>query len=192
MAALVTGRPVALLLSAVLVTFSVPAQEHAPAAYRLAAARADVPAAVLFAIALQESGVHMDGRLIPWPWTLNVGGESRRFPNRKTACADLLNALVDTLAKRIDVGLAQVNVGYHAHRIEQPCDLLDPYRNLEIAATILREQHVPGEDWLLAVGRYHRPAGGAPATLYRKSVEQHLLRAPTGLTSPSTSWRSPR
>ena len=47
---------------------------------------------------------------------------------------------------------------------------------LAIAATILREHHTPGEEWLLAIGRYHRPAGGAPAARYRHSVHRHLER----------------
>jgi integrating conjugative element protein (TIGR03765 family) len=85
-------------------------------------------------------------------------------------------ALARTPANRIDAGLGQVNLGYHAHRYEHPCDLLDPYRNLAIAAEILQEQHTPGEDWLVAIGRYHRPAGGAPAARYRRSVHRHLTR----------------
>ncbi|HBP2253636.1 TPA: lytic transglycosylase domain-containing protein, partial [Pseudomonas aeruginosa] len=32
------------------------------------------------------------------------------------------------------------------------------------------------EDWLLAIGRYHRPAGGEPAVRYRRSVSRHLAR----------------
>ena len=48
--------------------------------------------------------------------------------------------------------------------------------NLAIAAEILKEQYVPGEDWLLAMGRYHRPAGGEPAVRYRRSVSRHLAR----------------
>jgi soluble lytic murein transglycosylase-like protein len=82
-----------------------------------------------------------------------------------------------TPATRIDAGLGQVNLGYHAQRYAQPCDLLDPYRNLAIAAEILREQHTPGEDWLLAIGRYHRPAGGEPAARYRRSVSRTCPRA---------------
>ena len=81
-----------------------------------------------------------------------------------------------TPATRIDAGLGQINLGYHPQRYAQPCDLLDPYRNLAIAAEILREQHTPGEDWLLAIGRYHRPAGGEPAARYRRSVSRHLAR----------------
>ena len=94
------------------------------------------------------------------------------------------------LATRIDVGLGQINVGYHAHRFIHPCDVLDPYRNLAIAATILREHHTPGEDWLLAIGRYHRPAGGALAVRYRHSVYQHMARV-LGNPVPVSASRSP-
>jgi len=147
-----------------------------PPAYQLAAQQAVVPSPVLYAVALQESGARLRGRLIPWPWTLNVAGRAERYATRVEACAGIRRALARTPANRIDAGLGQVNLGYHAHRYEQPCELLDPYRNLAIAAEILQEQHTPGEDWLVAIGRYHRPAGGAPAARYRRSVHQHLAR----------------
>ena len=123
------------------------AQEVPPPAYQLAAQRAGIPSPVLFAVALQESGARLHGRLIPWPWTLNVAGQAERYATRAEACAGLRRALARTPASRIDAGLGQVNLGYHAHRYEHPCDLLDPYRNLDIAADILLEQHTPGEDW---------------------------------------------
>jgi len=145
-------------------------QEVPPPAYQLAAQQAGVPSPVLYAVALQESGARLRGRLIPWPWTLNVAGRAERYATRAEACAGIRRALARTPANRIDVGLGQVNLGYHAHRYAHPCDLLDPYRNLAIAAEILQEQHTPGEDWLVAIGRYHRPAGGAPAARYRRSV----------------------
>jgi len=127
-------------------------------------------------VALQESGVRRNGRIVPWPWSLNVAGQSRRFATRADACSGLQQAMRATPHTRIDAGLGQINLGYHKHRFTSACDLLDPYRNLAIAAEILKEQHTPGEDWLLAVGRYHRPAGGAPAARYRRSVSPHLQR----------------
>ena len=151
-------------------------QEVPPPAYQLAAQQAGVPSPVLYAVALQESGARLRGRLIPWPWTLNVAGRAERYATRAGACAGIRQALARVPANRIDAGLGQVNLGYHAHRYEHPCDLLDPYRNLAIAAEILQEQHTPGEDLLVAIGRYHRPAGGAPAARYRRSVHQHLTR----------------
>jgi soluble lytic murein transglycosylase-like protein len=190
MAAFLNGRRAAWLLAIALFTGAVHGQDALPAAYRLAGATAGVPPDVLFAVALQESGLKLHGKLIPWPWTLNVAGEPFRFQNRRTACAALRAALVDTPATRVDVGLAQINVGYHAHRVGGPCDLLDPYRNLEIAATILREQHESSEDWLLAAGRYHRPAGGAPAARYRQGVQQHL-QALDRSRSPHSKERQP-
>ena len=152
------------------------ALEVPPPAYQLAAQQAGVPSPVLYAVALQESGSRLRGRLIPWPWTLNVAGRAERYATQAEACAGIRRALARTPANRIDAGLGQVNLGYHAHRYAHPCDLLDPYRNLAIAAEILQEQHTPGEDWLVAIGRYHRPAGGAPAARYRRSVHLHLTR----------------
>lgn len=152
------------------------AQELPPPAYQFAAQQAGVPSPVLYAIALQESGAKLRGRLIPWPWTLNVAGRSERYATRAEACAGLRRALMRVPTSRIDAGLGQVNLGYQEHRYHAPCDLLDPYRNLAIAADILREQHLPGEDWLLAIGRYHRPAGGEEAVRYRHSVHRHLTR----------------
>lgn len=150
------------------------AQQIPPPAYQLAAEEAGVPSPVLFAVALQESGARLHGRLIPWPWTLNVAGVPHRYATRDAACAALRQAQTEVPLTRLDAGLGQINVGYQAHRYDQPCELLDPYRNLAIAADILREQHTAGEDWLLAIGRYHRPAGGTPAAQYRRHVREHL------------------
>lgn len=152
------------------------AQEVPPPAYQLAAQRAGIPSLVLYAVALQESGIRRNGRIVPWPWSLNVAGKSRRFATRADACAGLQQAMRATPLKRIDAGLVQINLGYQHHRYTHACDLLDPYRNLAIAADILKEQHIPGGDWLLTIGRYHRPAGGEPAARYRRSVSHHLAR----------------
>ena len=166
------------------------AQEVPPPAYQLAAQQAGVPSPVLYAVALQESGARLRGRLIPWTWTINVAGRAERYATRVEACAGLRRTLARTPANRIDAGLGQVNLGYHAQRYDHPCDLLDPYRNLAIAAEILQEQHTPGEDWLVAIGRYHRPAGGTPAARYRRSVHQHLTRV-LGPGASIPSARSP-
>ena len=192
MAASVRLRQAAAICLGWFVISSALAQTEAlpPPAYQLAAHEAGIPSVVLYAVALQESGVSLRGRRVPWPWTLNVAGQPRRFQNPVAACVHLQGSLLEVPARLIDVGLGQINAGYHAHRVEHPCDLLDPYRNLTIAATILHEQHRPGEDWLAAIGRYHRPAGGAPAARYRRSVHQHLSRLhgyPSSLADPRRS-----
>lgn len=177
MAASVIARILTLVSVACLFLGSGAAQAQGiapPSAYQQAASYADIPASVLFAVALQESGMIVRGRLIPWPWTLNTDGVPHRFSRRTDACAALRRAL--TQYRNIDVGLGQISVRYHGHRVREPCELLDPYRNLAITAAILREHYTPGEDWLVAIGHYHRPAGGEPAARYRRSVQRHLGR----------------
>ncbi|MGN7934346.1 lytic transglycosylase [Pseudomonas sp. 22447] len=159
-----------------LMMLSAQADELPPPAYQLAAHSADIPSAVLFAIALQESGIRVRGRLLPWPWTLNIAGTPYRFANRQAACHALLQALVRHEAKRVDVGLGQTNLGYHGQRFSSPCEALDPYRNLAVTAALLREHHAATGDWVLAAGRYHRPAGGAPAARYRVGFSRQLER----------------
>lgn len=166
----------AFLLSALVSVATWAQPQLPPPAYQLAAQQAGIPSLVLYAIALQESGRRWQGRSVPWPWTLNVAGEAKRFANRHTACTSLLQAMDTIPDRKIDVGLGQINLGYHRHRVTRPCDLLDPYQNLAIAAAILVEQRAVAPDWPAAIGRYHRPAGGAPATRYQRLVQAHLDR----------------
>lgn len=145
-----------------------------PPAYSIVAKRTGVPVNVLFAVALQESAVTLRGQSIPWPWTLNIAGQARYFSSQAVACHALQIALVEVPDYRIDAGLTQINLGHQRRFYRHPCDLLQPQKNLEIAATILREQYRVGENWLSAAGRYHRPAGGPIAARYRHRIAQYL------------------
>ncbi|MBT2375321.1 transglycosylase SLT domain-containing protein [Pseudomonas fluorescens] len=169
-----------LSLSMLLVLAPLTLSAQIPETYHQVARQAGVPTTVLYAMALQESGVSIRKRYQPWPWTLNVAGKGRYFTTRDAACRALLQARQHMNAKHIDVGLMQLNLGYQRRHYQQPCDLLDPTRNLKVAATILRQHRRVGEDWLPAVGRYHRPAGGAPAARYRRNVARHLSQLVAG------------
>ncbi|HBO2188591.1 TPA: lytic transglycosylase domain-containing protein [Pseudomonas aeruginosa] len=186
-AAMTCLRRVLLTLLPLCATGHASAREVPPPAYQLAAQRAGIPSPVLYAVALQESGLRQRGRIVPWPWTLNVAGQARRYPTRAAACAALMAALRVVPAARIDAGLGQINLGHQRHRYRRPCDLLDPYYNLTQSAEILREQHSPDEDWLLAIGRYHRPAGGEPAARYRRGVSRHLQRVQGACASTASA-----
>lgn len=135
---------------------------------------------LLYAVALQESGLRTGGRIVPWPWSLNVAGRSQRYKDQRAACHGLRQALKTHSAMQIDVGLGQLNVGYQGPRVRQPCELLEPYRNLRLTATILREQYQSEENWLMAAGRYHRPAGGQAAIRYRRAVGRYLMQLTAG------------
>lgn len=159
-----------------LTMFAAQADELPPPAYQLAAHDADIPSTVLFAIALQESGTRVRGRLLPWPWTLNIAGNAYRFATRQDACHALLQALAQHDAKRVDAGLGQTNLGYHGQRFSNPCEALDPYRNLAVTAELLQAHHATTGNWVSAAGRYHRPAGGTPAARYRAGFSRQLER----------------
>jgi soluble lytic murein transglycosylase-like protein len=155
-----------------------------PPAYGVAARLAEIPSDVLFAMALQESGITVRGQRLPWPWTLNIAGTAHYFSNQAEACRTLVQALKHHSATRIDAGLAQINLGYQKRFYRHPCELLMPNRNLAIAATILREHHRTGESWLEAAGRYHRPAGGPPAARYRMRIRAHMSQLASARSNP--------
>ncbi len=130
-----------------------------------AAASAGLQKPVLYAIAICESGHAGQQGATPWPWTLRWAGGSAYFESSEDAAA-ALESLLAAGFRNIDVGLMQVNWGYHAERfgVDTPARLLDPQVNLRIAATILREaMDAAGGDRAVAVARYHtaEPARGA-------------------------------
>lgn len=157
-----------------------------PAAYVVAAENNAIPPAVLYAVASTESLVSLDQGPRPWPWTLNVAGESMRFGDRASACAALVDALKET--RLVDVGIAQLNYRWQpqlfgeGQRFADPCAGLDPYANLDEAANLIRKHYEISGDWVMAAGRYHRPAGGKPAARYRDNVREVLARLGTNPT----------
>jgi len=147
-----------------------------PAAYQAAARTEGVPPAVLYALALTESGVPLAQGLRPWPWTLNVAGKSQYFRTQQAACSATLQAVHRHGRKRVDVGLTQINLGWHPERFPKPCAALLPHHNLRHAAQILRGHFVQSGDWLVAASRYHRPAGGVAAKQYQARFSRHLAK----------------
>jgi soluble lytic murein transglycosylase-like protein len=108
---------------------------------------------MLQAIAFAESGRTDDHGLIePWPWALNIEGQAF-FPMSQDEAVALLSAHQN---RSVDVGLLQINIRWHGHRVDDPKALLDPITNLEIGAAILKEAlaSAPG-DLTAGIGRYH-------------------------------------
>lgn len=109
----------------------------------------------LYGIALQETGMRWrDGSFRPWPWTLYAPSGPERYASRADAEAALKRHLRRGVVD-IDVGLMQVNLRYHGHRVANPADLLDPRLNLWVAAAILRETRGASTGKRQAIARYH-------------------------------------
>ncbi len=139
-----------------------------PPAYVQVAREYQVPAGILFAIALTESGrAAGDGRFLPWPWALNLEGKALYFSNRAEADARL-QELVGA-GRTPDIGLMQVNWKYHRSKLGDPEQAFDPWLNLRAGARVLRQEYEATGDWWQAVGRYHSRTP-ARARAYRQRV----------------------
>jgi soluble lytic murein transglycosylase-like protein len=158
-------------LALLLVTPTLFAASSVPDGYRRVAAMHGIPSALFYAVALAESGKRIDGlrTMQPWPWTLNVHGDGHFYPTRRAATAALQEAL-DGGRTSVDIGLMQVNWKYHGGALGPMEEALDPYRNLDVAATILVTCYRSRGAWWAAVGCYHAPNDRSRAARYRARV----------------------
>jgi hypothetical protein len=162
---------VVLLASLCFISAALPAA--IPAGYVDVAASENVPADVLYALACAESGRRMpDGRILPWPWALNVAGESRFHMSRRAAYRDLAQEL--STQSNVDVGLGQISWHWHRQRLGSVWQALDPYFNLRTAARLLRAEfdRCRCDDWWVALERYHAPSDSERARQRRASYRE--------------------
>lgn len=119
-------------------------------------ARSDLPAHLMAAIALAESGRwNADkGENIAWPWTVMTGGKGTYFPTKGEAVA-FVEELRRLGVKNIDVGCMQVNLGYHGHHFTSIAEAFDPTANAAYAAKLLKSHHAATRSWTQALGNYH-------------------------------------
>ena len=164
-----------LLATALVTTFAAatPGPPRVPRAYRVVAVEYAVPADLLYAIALQESRALLGKNVRqPWPWTLNVAGVGYRYGSRKAAYL-ALNTLVKNGETRIDVGLMQVHWRFHSAALGSTWTGLQPWHNLRVGASILKDCFRRTGNWTLASGCYHSMTPTRSAN-YAASVSQLL------------------
>jgi hypothetical protein len=126
------------------------AEMGVPEGYRRVAAAHGIPGELFYAVALAESGKHIEHLRMtrPWPWTLNIQGEGRYFPSRQAAVVAAQEALRSVEAA------------------------IDPYHNLDVGAGILAECFRTLGDWWAAAGCYHAPGNAERAARYRERVKR--------------------
>lgn len=176
-------------------------QQPVPSGYRDVAIRHDIPPESLYSVALAKTSmapksissvtrVSGTGPSVerPWPWTINVAGKGYYYGSRLQAWEALQVFLKRYPRKRIDVGIAQVNLGWSGHHFTSTWEAFEPYTNLNAAAAILRAcyDHNPGS-WLAAAGCYHHPGGAPPAVGYKATVRIQLTRISTVSARPGIS-----
>lgn len=163
----------ALMLSTLLSTGAAAATDPLSACEAAAASSEQahgLPAGLLAAIGQIESGRTdpATGRVRPWPYTIDVGGEGSAFSDATAAELAVRRAQAEG-HDNIDVGCFQVNLLAHPQAFRSLHDAFDPASNADFAAAFLEALHARTGSWPAAVASYHSatPAIGEP---YRDRV----------------------
>lgn len=130
---------------------------------------------VLAGIALNESG--LNGRA--WPWTLNIAGRGFFFKTREDAYR-VVQSLIAHDRSDFDVGIMQINWGYHARRFASPWDALAPATSIRVAEEILNENYSKTHSVAKAIAYYHS-ANPVPGQAYLARFAKHLNQIQAGL-----------
>jgi hypothetical protein len=140
------------------------AAAHAEAEWHL-------PAGLLSAIGIVESGRSGLGSVqpVPWPWSINADGRGSYLSSKAAAIATV-HALQAAGRKAIDIGCFQVDLFYHPEVFATLEEAFDPGANAQAAARILALARFSGGSWDAAIALYHSasPIRGA---LYLRQVQ---------------------
>lgn len=118
----------------------------------------DVPLAVLYAVALTETGQR--GAL--HAYAMNIHGR----PSFNSTLADALSTFEKARREGeslVDIGCMQINYRYHGKQFASVEEMFDPGKNVDYAARFLASLHKKEGSWTATVARYHAGPGNAPA-----------------------------
>lgn len=186
----VIGQSVCAVVAVAAVILSPPARatelDFDDSAWARAAGPHGLDPALLYALTLVESQRTVaPDRIGPWPWVLRTPTGGYWFNSRERAERGLEAVLAKWPAKRVDVGIAQVNVGWHGDRFDDPMKLLDLEFNLKVAAGILADAIDSTRDTVLGVGRYHHWASESRSRAYGQRVWWTYRDVTFGIPNPA-------
>ncbi len=156
-------------------------------AARNASQRHGVPLDVLRAVALVETGRARNGRMEPWPWAVNLGGPGA-WPDTRKAALKLARDQRDLGQRNFDLGCFQVNYRWHGHNFSSLDDMIDPEKNADYAARLLRKHKAQRGSWDSAAGAYH---SATPALAARYIARFRSLRGQTAPPLPVQTATTP-
>jgi Transglycosylase SLT domain len=150
-----------------------------------AEARYGIPAGLLQAIGVVESGRRdqTTGTRQPWPWTINAEGVPHVFDTKEQAVAWVRQAQEGGM-RSIDVGCSQVNLKHHPDAFVSLEQAFDPAVNADYAARFLKQLHdtSAGGNWMTAAGYYHSQTPDL-AEGYRQMVQAVMARETPAIPS---------
>jgi Transglycosylase SLT domain len=113
-----------------------------------------IPADILHALTLTETGREIDGRLRPWPWAINHAGTGHWF-DTQDQMLDFAQALLAQGLHNFDLGCFQLNYRWHGNNFASLSRMTDPAENARYAAGYLQSKHQQTGSWDRAIGAYH-------------------------------------
>lgn len=119
-----------------------------------AAADASIPPDVLLALTRVETGRNSDGKLKPWPWTVNMEGKGYWFETR-TKAVDFVTQSYEGGARSFDIGCFQINNHWHGQAFSSFDQMFEPSFNADYAAKFLNSLYEEDGSWSWAAGAYH-------------------------------------
>lgn len=119
-----------------------------------ASLQSGVPVSVLKAISLTETGKKIDGKLRPWPWTVNMEGAGHWFDTLDEARAYVFQEFKRG-ARSFDIGCFQINYKWHNEHFSSIDEMFDPKANALYAARFLADLYAETGSWNAAAGAYH-------------------------------------
>ncbi|GLK70051.1 transglycosylase SLT domain-containing protein [Ancylobacter dichloromethanicus] len=146
------------------------------AAMERAAARHDVPLAILYAVGLTETG----GNGTLQPLAMNGGGESyvaNSLADGERKLADFVRRGI----KLVDLGCMQINYRWHGDQFDSVAQMFEPERNVDYAARFLATLKRQHGNWTMAAARYNAGPNNDPAQKkYVCAVIRNLVRSGFG------------
>lgn len=113
-----------------------------------------LPTGLLKAIAICESSKWEVNKLSPHPWAVSVNGVPAYFQSKEEA-VDEIKRLQKQGVENIDVGYMQINLYYHGKEFSSIEEAMDPIKNIEYGAKLLKQLRARSSSWIEAVSKYH-------------------------------------
>jgi Transglycosylase SLT domain len=138
-------------------------------AFTSAERRYGIPKHLMMAIANTESGRYnpQAGKVVPWPWTLNVEGVGSYHSTMHDAVTAIRRARARG-QESIDVGCMQISLKHHPDAFVSDLDAVNPARNVEYAAKFLRSNYDELGSWPQAIAAYHSRTPSRGGAYYAK------------------------
>ena len=141
-----------------------------------------VPREIIYKIARLESGRHVNGRHVSWPWSINNGGKGY-FLKDSTTALSMLSSLVAQGKTNIDVGCMQLNIRWHAEFFDGLRQMMNPSDNVRYAVRYLEQLYKETGSWEKAVKFYHSRNAKFNSVYYAKYKKIKSPDVGTALTS---------